>query len=85
MHINSSTLHLNAALQALVQRKRHWRMPPEHLQHTALISTHRGPRPLDSTLSPAKERAVVSQQVERHAFETIGRIHCLAYLRTINN
>ena len=70
------------------KRKGDWRRrtqglggtPPEHLQHTALISTregqdHWGTRlpPHDFTLSPAKQRTVVSRQVERPAFETTGR------------
>ena len=54
----------------------------EHLHHTAQISTRRGAKTTgelselpshEFTLSPTKQRTVVSHQVERHAFEITGR------------
>ena len=52
--------------------------PPEHLHHWGTwLPSH------DFALSPAKQRAAVSRQVGRHAFETTGKIQCLTHLRTI--
>ena len=56
MHANSSTMQLNADMHVLAERRRHWRRRCpglevageliERLHQNALISTHRGPRPL---------------------------------------
>ena len=94
MHINSTTSQQKRTEHALAQRKRHWRRRhpglevagelTEHLRQTALISRHRGQdHSHDFTLSPAKQRAVVIQQVERHAFETTGTNPLSRLLRTI--
>ena len=78
---NSSTLQLNAAGHALAKRRRHWRRRPEGIGDTG--DAARAPPPhctgeLGSPLTtsrchPRNNENVVSHQVERHAFETIGR------------